>query len=334
MRFKIFLVTITFQLLIVILLGIKIHNGQKRVLGTSVNPISKDSLLFPKDGKYKYFYEPYPNTKQDLDHQLISDLGYSPNTKITISINSDGLNQLLNYPVEKPIGVFRIITLGDSFTYGQNVNTEDNYPSQLEKKLNERLSCKNINSFQVLNLGMEGYDISYAVERYKLRGQKYNPDLVLWFILDTDLLRIDELQIPKAKHYDDQLKNSGETEKLEKKGIFYQGWGLALNEIIKELGGEDKVLDLQKQYFSEFNKYYNGPLLIFNFPSSTVYEDVLNNFKNSRKNTFLYDQLIDTYNNPLYHLKDYHPSPSGHALIAEDLYNYLTKNNIIPCEKP
>lgn len=335
MRLKILLLIVLIQIIIVLSLGVKIYNQQKQVLGVSVNPILKNFLIFPKNGTFKYFYEPDPNSIQYLDPQLVSELGYPPSTKIKYTINSDGLNQISNYTVSKSDGVYRIITLGDSFTFGQNVNTEDNYPSLLEKKLNENLKCKNIKSFQVLNLGVEGYDISYSVERYMLRGQKYQPNLVLWFILDTDLLRVDDLQIPKTRHYDELLRKSGEAEKSAKEGIFYQGWHKALEEITNELGGKDKVLKMQNQYFSDFSKYYKGPLLIFNFPpSDRKYENVLNDFKNSRENTILYNQLTNIYDNPENYLKDNHPSPKGYTLIVNDLYRYLTKNNIIPCEKP
>lgn len=335
MHKKILLIIITSQLIIVGFLIIRIYNQKKQVPAISANIIAKNSLLFPENGNYKYFYEHKPNTIQSLAPDLIQDLGYPSGTKIRYTINSDGLNQIPDYKPDKPEGVYRIVTLGDSYTFGENVNTEDNYPSQLEKKLNEDLKCKNIQKFQVLNLGMEGYDISYAVERYKLRGQKYNPDLVLWFIIDADLLRIDELQIPKTKYYDLQLKNSGEADKLAKAGVFYQGWHQALAEIVKNLGGEDKVLSLQKQYFSEFSKYYKGPLLIFDFPPlDNKYQNTLNDFKNSRKNTILYDNLVKIYDNPESFLKDGHPSPKGYTAIVNDLYNYLTENNVIPCQKP
>lgn len=335
MHKKILLIIITSQLIIVGLLITRIYNQKKQVPAISTNKISKNSLLFPENGNFKYFYEHKPNTIQSLAPDLIENLGYPSGTKIRYTINSDGLNQIPDYKTDKPEGVYRIVTLGDSYTFGENVNTEDNYPSQLEKKLNENLKCKNIKSFQILNLGMEGYDISYAVERYKLRGQKYNPDLVLWFIIDGDLLRIDELQIPKAKYYDDKLKNSGEADKLAKEGIFYQGWHQALAEIVKELGGEDKVIDLQKKYFSEISNYYKGPLLIFDFPPfTTKYKDVLSDFKNSRKNTTLYDNLTNIYENPEGYLKDGHPSAKGYTAIVDDLFKYMTENNVIPCQKP
>ncbi|HRN70007.1 MAG TPA: hypothetical protein PLS49_02375, partial [Candidatus Woesebacteria bacterium] len=42
--------------------------------------------------------------------------------------------------------------------------------------------------------------------------------------------------------------------------------------------------------------------------------------------------LSDIYTNKeLYYKNDYHPTAKGHKVIAADVYNYLTENNIIPC---
>lgn len=330
---KIFLLIVIIQIGIVLAVGIRIKNQTNQNSTPSLNLLSKSNFLFPQNGKYKYFYEHQPNTIATLSGQFTTNLGYPEGTVINNYLNSDGLNQLSNYPVKKTDGIYRIVTLGDSFTFGENVNTKDNYPSQLENKLNDELKCKNIIQFQVINLGMEGYDISYAVERYKIRGQKYNPDLVLWFIIGGDLTRINELQIPTAKKYDSQLEKSGQKAKLEKQGIFNTGWHMAINQVIKTLGGDNHILDLQKKYFSEFNNYYKGPLLIFNFPSAKKYDDILQYFKNSRKNTFFDNQITNIYDNPINFLKDYHPSKEGYSVIVNDLFNYLTKNNIIRCKK-
>ena len=329
---SILILVVCLEIILINFLILKIQHESNHI---SVSPISSNSVFFSKNVQFKYFYEPKPNSIEYVDPQLIKNLGYPAGTIIRYKINADGLNQIPNYSIQKTKRVYRIVILGDSFTFGQNVNTEDNYPSKLNNLLNERLKCENINSFQVLNLGMEGYDIAYSVERYKLKGQKYNPDLVLWFIIDADLLRIDELQIPKTASYDAALKASGEETKLEKQGIFYTGWHMALNDIYNQLGGESKILDMQKQYFIQLDNYYKGPLLIFDFtPSSKQYSDELNSFKNSRKNTLLYDNLPNIYTDPQNYLKDYHPSPAGHTMIANALFDYLTQNNIIPCQKP
>jgi hypothetical protein len=331
MRVKIFLLTIFLQLIIVIFLGLKIKTQQKQVLGTSVSPILKSALIFPNSSKYKYFFEPKPNSKNVENLQWMG-LNYS----VLHTINADGLNQVNNYFATKSAGTYRIIAIGDSFTFGAYVNTEENYPSQLEKKLNENLKCKNINKFEVLNLGGNGYDIAYTVERYKLRGQKYNPDLVLWLLINDDLYRADEQMTPKSEYYDKQLKKSGQYEKFVKEGKFYQGWFMAEHDLLKEAGGKDALFKLQLSNLNNIKPLYDGQLVILTSHVSIEpgVSNILEEFTNNRKNTYYYDNLPNIYSQKNFYLPDLHPSAKGYTVYVDDLYNYLTKNNIIPCQKP
>ncbi len=256
------------------------------------------------------------------------------NYSVINHINADGLNQMQDYPATKSAGTYRIITIGDSFTYGENVNTQENYPSQLENLLNSKLQCKNIKKFEVLNLGVGAYDIPYTVERYKLKGQKYSPNLVLWLFIGDDLFRADEELIPLAQKYEDQEKTSGEYQKLTKKGIYYQAWTDAENKIINEAGGKDAMLKLQLANLKQINTLYTGPLIVFTFPyNQQSIIDTLKEFVNSRKNTYFYDGLPDIYQNSNLYLPDQHPSSQGYTAIVNNLYGYLTQNNIIPCQK-
>ena len=58
--------------------------------------------------------------------------------------------------IKKNKDTFRIITLGDSFTFGMYINTKDNWTELLEDKLNSDMGCKNISMFEVINLGVGG----------------------------------------------------------------------------------------------------------------------------------------------------------------------------------
>lgn len=319
---KLLIILVILQITIVISLGVKIKN-QKDTLSLSVGPIKKSSLIFPKSSIYlsKYFYEPVPNSIDEGDLKLIG-----INSSVKDTINSDGLNQSSNYPATKSADIYRIVAMGDSFTYGKNVNTEDNYPSQLEKLLNAKMQCKNISSFQVLNFGVNGYDIPFTVQRYRLRGQKYNPDLVLWFLIDNDFKRDNDIPFPTDTKMD-------------------------INQMIdwkvKKAGGIQKLIEKENKYMNNFTDYYKGSLLLFSFNNLGIEDhDLLKNYSISRTNTYLYTNLISEYfkkeddmftsgNNPNQDifLPDGHPNPKGYILIVNDLYNYIIKNKIIPCDK-
>jgi hypothetical protein len=303
------------------------------VLGTiSINPIQKDTLISSPNSKLKFFYEPKPNTilKPDSTFDGLEDVTY-----IT---NSDGLHQKENYAISKTPGTFRIVAIGDSFTAGSKIHTGDSYPSQLNTILNETLSCLTIKKFEVLNLGVGGYDMQYAVERFRLRGQKYNPDLVIWFLIPDDFTRINERFLQKADMYLQQSKRNENYEKEIVHGQFDREWHTAKNEVIAELGGMDNVLLLQEMYMQDISTYYSGKLLVVLFPlpsdknrDLTLYKAFLEDFAHERKNTFFYDKLPNIYEQSDTYLPDSHPNKKGHGLIAKSMLQYLVNEKILPC---
>lgn len=296
---------------------------------TNVNTISQNNLLFPKNYNYKYFYEPKPNSEIIESLQWMG-LDYS----ITNTINADGLNQISNYVTTKSAGTYRIITIGDSFTYGQNVNTKDNYPTQLENLLNSQFKCKNINKFEIINLGVSGYDISYTIERLKLRGLKYNPDLVLFLLINDDFYRYDEALIPLFKKFENQEKNTGEFDKLNKEGKYYYAWKKAQSLIINQTGGEDAMLKAQIKNLSKIKSVYNGPLALLTSPLLDRNVKVsLSEFTNNRNDTYFYNNLPDIYTRNEFFFPDKHPTAEGYKTIVSSIYKYITNNNVIPCQK-
>lgn len=80
--------------------------------------------------------------------------------------------------LEKPPGTFRIVALGDSFTFGTGVEDGSTWPAALQRFLDRR---PELASCEVWNYGVEGYDttreIRWLSERLLPRG--IDPDLVL-----------------------------------------------------------------------------------------------------------------------------------------------------------
>lgn len=141
------------QLVVIAILGVIIYNKKSKVLGTvSVNPIEKENVVFSSDSQLTNFFEPQPG-------QTLKKSGPAPFEAI-YTINSDTLNERFEYEVDKPSGTYRIITLGDSFTYGMYVDTKYNWTELLENRLNSDLNCQNIEEFEVINFGNVGYDLS------------------------------------------------------------------------------------------------------------------------------------------------------------------------------
>ncbi len=79
---------------------------------------------------------------------------------------------------EKAEGVFRILTLGDSVTFGMGVyDTERIYPALLEQTLNRKGDDRY--RYEVLNPSAPGYNTVQQLNYLKHLGLQYQPDLVL-----------------------------------------------------------------------------------------------------------------------------------------------------------
>ena len=99
------------------------------------------------------------------------------------TINSKGLRADREYPYEKPAGVKRIVSLGDSFTAGYEVQGDETFSSVLEASLRER----GVN-VEVLNAGVSGYSNAEALVYLEREMSRYDPDLVLLSFYANDLV--------------------------------------------------------------------------------------------------------------------------------------------------
>ncbi len=93
------------------------------------------------------------------------------------AINRAGFRDY-EYPEQKPEGTYRIVVLGDSTTAGNGIpNLDDTYTKRLEKLLNTPTDTTL--RYEVLNMGVGGYHTLQEVETLRIKGLKYNPDMVL-----------------------------------------------------------------------------------------------------------------------------------------------------------
>lgn len=328
---KTILIIILFQFLIIIFLSINIYlEVRKKSLNKiSVNPINKESIVFNPNKEIHYFYELSQNSIQYAkEYRKVDWLDY----QAKYTINKDGLNERYDYSINKPKKTFRIITLGDSFTFGSYVNTENNWTEKLEDTLNFDNNCSNIDKFEVINLGVYGYDLQYSYQRFKVRGIKYKPDLIIWFIKDDDLNQLNEIMLPKVIKFQKQMENNGELENKLKEGDIYPYWTKAIKDTYNSIT-ENEIVNIQLTFLGRFQSIYRGKLLITTFPfTKPAYIDMLRALDKDNKRIFLFNNLNNIYSNKLNYYPDSHPTIKGHELIAKSIANFLKRNNeIIPC---
>lgn len=113
------------------------------------------------------------------------------------TINSDGIRDR-EFPLQKPTGTFRIVVIGDSVSFGYLLTQDATYPKQLESLLNRHAKSDGI-EFEVINLGVIGYNITQTVENARTRGLRYDPDLIIYgyvlnepqaYSMEADALRL------------------------------------------------------------------------------------------------------------------------------------------------
>ncbi len=120
----------------------------------------------------------YPKKDPILHHALVPNAvleRIKDEFAVTYRINSLGLRNE-EFSIEKPQDTFRVLMLGDSYTFGIGVEIEETFAKQLEKRLNAAGGPKKI---EVINAGVSSYSpiIEYLFLVHK--GLSYQPDLVI-----------------------------------------------------------------------------------------------------------------------------------------------------------
>ncbi|MFO0980791.1 MAG: SGNH/GDSL hydrolase family protein [Planctomycetota bacterium] len=142
-------------------------------LGLWGNGRNKRTSPFVSDGvvmgeyvpgaKFKVVYASDPRGYFDADHS------------ITFTINALGMRGPQTTRA-KPAGQFRVLGIGDSFTFGTGVHERDTYLSQLEQLLQAH---DHSGRHAVLNAGVMGYNTRDEVLYLERRWLDLDPDLVL-----------------------------------------------------------------------------------------------------------------------------------------------------------
>src|SRR5262249_49492146 len=117
-----------------------------------------------------------------------------------VSLNSEGFRGA-NFQESKRGGTYRIVSLGDSWTFGTSVGQYQTYPALLETELNNRDRNK---KYEVLNVSVIGYSSYHGAHLIK-RALELNPDLIIiGYAMNEPLRRY----TPPTNNFGRQLWNS------------------------------------------------------------------------------------------------------------------------------
>ncbi len=94
---------------------------------------------------------------------------------ISWQVNEDGIRS--DRPIEDKGKQFRILTYGDSETFGWSVQLEDTWQRRMEA-IDDRI--------QVLNLGVPGYNVENVADHMELTASHLDPDLIIYLFHKND----------------------------------------------------------------------------------------------------------------------------------------------------
>jgi lysophospholipase L1-like esterase len=83
-----------------------------------------------------------------------------------------------HFIVPKPVGVKRVVVLGDSFAWGYGVEDDEIFTEILERRLS---------GVEVVNLGVISFDLRDEFAYLKREGMRYEPDAVLLAVCHNDI---------------------------------------------------------------------------------------------------------------------------------------------------
>lgn len=121
------------------------------------------SVIIRKSDNPRVVYELMPNLDRDFGHH-------------GLRTNSQGMRDSGEYPVERRTNSVRIVGIGDSGMFGWECEQDENYMAVLESNLNRRADGV---LYEVLNMGVPGYNTHLEVESLRAKGLRYKPDIVV-----------------------------------------------------------------------------------------------------------------------------------------------------------
>jgi len=279
---------------------------------------------------------------------------------VTVRTNSHGQRDR-EFQLEKPPSTYRILSLGDSFTFGTGLNIEDTYPKQLERMLNADSSRGELN-YEVINCGVEGYNTAQELAYLKEKGLDFKPDLVLLQYLYNDAVT-EASPAPGRGHTPENEPGTGMTRAirfLKSKSHFFAFLSPRVGALLRKLGVKktgsvgayvqayrdgNQGWERSKRAILEMKALLDARgirLVVVIFPAlvSLDREDypllfchrAVREFceRNSIMVLDLFPSVEGMKANKLWvYLTDAHPNASANHIFTEEIYDFLRRRNIL-----
>ncbi len=121
-----------------------------------------------------------------------------------MKINGDGFRSTTEFVKPKPAGTVRVVSLGESSTFGLANNDDETYPYLLQQELRNRVSDRPV---EVFNLGIPHYRTNHILAVARAELASLQPDIVTFYAGYNNSMMIRPQQTGFLLTTKDWLKN-------------------------------------------------------------------------------------------------------------------------------
>lgn len=293
-----------------------------------------------------------------FSEQIYSEYGQGPggsNFNNSINYNSLGFRDV-EHDVQNLNQKFRILVIGDSFTFGAGINDQKNiYSRLLQKKLDTEYGE---NRFEVINMSVQGYSTIDALEVLTNKGIKFNPDLIILGYYINDAEGLDSRVGFEDLYYHHYLFPYELGGLLYRNSFMYYFAESRAKNVLKNLGfGNNQYTEYINHLYSDSNPFFNehekylenfialakdenAEVVVMNIPVIANFDNYAFSFVDD------YVEEITTSNNakyfsPLPHFSGYsaeelrvsfmdsHLNELGHTIVADALFDFLGEESLL-----
>ena len=259
------------------------------------------------------------------------------------------------YPFEKPSGTFRIAVVGDSFSFGPDLQFDDTFSKRLERMFQLNQAATRV---EVLNFGTPGAGTAAEVELSN-KAVAFHPDLILLQITlnDPQERPIQDEPIEVRARFGAYKPISGLGKFLDHSRLFHFVASLLHNsrsvsayvEYHRSLFDDQRLFGAFAANVAKINNIAQSsgaklvvcviPLLDFplnsGYPFKSVHQKLADFFEQQSipfLDLFGSFEGLDNKRLQTRPGEDSHPNEIAHRIVAEGLYRWLYENAIVPHE--
>lgn len=255
--------------------------------------------------------------------------------------NGEGLRNA-DVPAVKDPGELRVIVLGDSHTFGQSVDYDKIYSTQLEALLGKQYPGKKI---RVINGGVNGYSLLQGYYLLEQELMKYQPDLVV-------VNEFNEFSNGQVKEFDTVVPR-GWLERKVKELLWRSQAYMTVRKLMAPRRVDHEIQAPQPQsptqqmlpddesveYIQRFIKLFKdhrikGIFVMYRRPGywNSTYQRLLAGEDPHRLVAVDYNAFLLQQNGSVFWLPNdpsWHPSAQGHFLMAQALLQTIVQNKML-----